>query len=50
MNLQHTNNRVSVCEKDVCVNVYGDLAKAVGIALAFAAAAYGVSLLARAFK
>jgi len=50
MNLQHTNNRVSVCKKDVCINVYGDLAKAIGIALAFVAVAYGVVLLAKAFK
>jgi hypothetical protein len=50
MNFQNAPNKVSVCKKDVCVNLYGDLAKAVTIVLAFAIAAYGVSLLARAIK
>lgn len=50
MDFQYAPNKVSVCKKDVCVYVYGDLAKAFAIALTFAAAAYGISLLAKAIK
>ncbi len=45
-----TPTKVSICKKDVCVNVYGDMAKAVAITLAFAAAAYGVSQLVKALR
>ncbi len=48
MNL--STNKVSVCKKDVCVNVYGDLAKTVAAAFAFAAIAYGASQLIKALK
>ncbi|MGE0567690.1 MAG: hypothetical protein AB7O73_07050 [Bacteroidia bacterium] len=45
-----TQNKVSVCKKDVCVNVYGELAQAFAGALIFAAVAYGVAQLAKAIK
>ncbi len=48
MNL--STNKVSICKQDVCVNVYGELAKAFALALIFAAVAYGASQLIRALK
>ena len=45
-----TQNRVSVCKRDVCVNVYGQLAQAFASALIFAAIAYGIAQLAKAIK
>lgn len=50
MNRISTQNKVSVCKKDVCVNVYGELAQAFATALIFAALAYGVAQIAKAIK
>ncbi len=50
MNRTSTLNKVSVCKNDVCVNVYGEIAKAFAIALTFAAVAYGIAQLAKALK
>lgn len=43
-------NKVSVCKKDVCVNVYGELAQVFAGALIFAGLAYGVAQIAKAVK
>lgn len=50
MNRNSTQNKVSVCKKDVCVNVYGELAQIFAFTLAFAALAYGIAQLAKALK
>lgn len=51
MSVQYnTPNKVSLCKKDVCVNVYGDFAKVINVALAIAAVAYAVTMLAKALK
>lgn len=50
MNGISTQNKVSVCKKDVCINVYGELAQAVALALTFAAVAYGVAQIAKSIK
>ncbi len=50
MDFQYAPNKVKICKKDVCVDVYGDWAKALTLALTFAAVAYGVSLLAKAVR
>jgi hypothetical protein len=50
MNRISTQNKVSICNKGVCVNVYGEIAQAFAIALTFAALAYGVSQMVKTFK
>lgn len=45
-----TQNKVSVCKKDICVNVYGELAQVFAGALIFAALAYGITQIAKAVK
>jgi len=50
MNRISTQNKVSVCKKDVCVHVAGELAQAFAAALIFAALAYGVAQIAKAIK
>lgn len=50
MNRISTQNKVSVCKKDVCVNIYGELAQVFAIALTFATLAYGLAQLAKAIK
>lgn len=43
-------DKVSICKQDLCVNVYGDLAKAITLLLGIAIAAYGVAQISRALK
>jgi hypothetical protein len=50
MNRISTQNKVSICKKDVCLNVYGDLAKAFTIALSIALLAYAVTQIAKAIR
>lgn len=50
MNRISTQNKVSICKKDVCLNVYGDLAKAFTVALSIALLAYAISLVAKAVR
>ncbi len=50
MDFQYAPNKVKICKKDVCVDVYGEWAKALAVALTFAAVAYGVSLVVKVIK
>jgi hypothetical protein len=50
MNRNSTQNKVSICKKDVCLNVYGDIAKAFAATLSIALLAYAVAQVARAIK
>ncbi len=43
-------NKVSICKQNLCVNVYGDLAKAITIIMGFAIVAYGAAQLSKALK
>jgi hypothetical protein len=43
-------NKVSICDQDLCVNVYGNLARAITIILGFAIVAYGAAQLSKALK
>jgi hypothetical protein len=45
-----TPNKVSLCKKDVCVNVYGDAAKVINTALTIVAVASAIIVLAKALK
>lgn len=50
MNIISTQNKVSICKKDVCLNVYGDLAKAVATTLSIALIAYAFAQLVKVIK
>ena len=50
MNRNSTQNKVSICKKDVCLNVYGDLAKGVAATLSIALLAYAVTQVVKAIK
>ena len=50
MNRNSTQNKVSICKKDVCLNLYGDLAKGVAAILSIALLAYAVTQIAKAIK
>lgn len=50
MNRTSTQNKVSICKKDVCLNVYGDIAKGVAAALSIALLAYAFAQVAKAIK
>ena len=43
-------NKVSICKEDLCVNVYGDLAKAIVLIIGFAITAYGIAQISKALK
>lgn len=50
MNRISTQNKVSICKKDLYLNVYGDLAKAIAAALSIAILAYAFAQIAKAIK
>ena len=50
MNRNSTQNKVSICKKDVCLNVYGDLAKAFTAVLSIAILTYAITQVAKAIK
>ena len=50
MNRISNLNKVSICKKDVCLNVYGDIAKGVAAALSIALLAYAFVQFTKAIK
>jgi len=50
MRYNYTQNKVSICKKDVCLNIYGEAAKFVGATIGIAIFAYGISQIAKSVR